>query len=179
MRDLVEENAVSGSVCYDFSEELYAMKSHLLALFKFTICLTGNASHNLESFVVLLHDHPILVETTELYSLVKKWKHNEDVQAAIDAQTDLLPDAYAFQETESEMVRFFKQTASKEKEEVRVLCWGKTKQKVGYFSFSLPEIVSTRLISLVATGVHSKEESETDCVNVMKFIPHGAVVPIL
>ena len=37
--------------------------------------------------------------------------------------------------------------------DLRLLCWGVSKEKMGYFS--LPKVVSTRFISLVATGVQS------------------------
>lgn len=79
---------------------------------------------------------------------------------------------------------FFKQSYYKHKgkEEVKLLCWGMCKDEVGFVSFSLPEIVSTRFISLVATGVHSSyyvNGNEEVNVDIMKFIPHGVIVPCL
>ena len=79
------------------------------------------------------------------------------------------------------MARFFKQShyRDKPKEGARLLCW--CKKRVGYLSFKLPEIVSTRFISLVATGVHStfKEGREDLKVDITKFIPYGVSVPSL
>ena len=155
------------------------MRSHLLALFQFTICITPGFSQNLRSFVLILHDQPLKVEETALYSLVKKWRTPEDVQEAIEMSE--LPDAHPLYSSESESVRFFKQQLDSQKPEARLLCWGEVKEKVGYFSFKLPEVVSTRFISLVATGVHSTYGDGDESVNVdiMKFIPHGAIVPCL
>ena len=159
------------------------MKSSLLALFKFTICTTWGFTQNLRSFVVVLHDFPLEVEKTELYNLVKSWRSPEDVQDATLKPSFELPEAFPLKETETESVQFFKQShyRDKPKEEARLLCWAKTKNKIGFFSFSLPEVVSTRFISLVATGVHSTYNDRRETVNVdlMKFIPHGALVPCL
>ena len=159
------------------------MKSRLLALFEFKICLTYDFNRNLRSFVVVLHDYPLKVEQTQLYSLVKKWISPEDVQEALAMHSMMcLPSARPLEETDSQMVRFFKQSyyRNKPKEEVKLLCWGMTKKQEGFFEFKLPEVVSTRFISLVATSVHStKLDSRPDNVDIRKFLPLGAIVPCL
>ena len=51
---------------------------------------------------------------------------------------------------------------------------GECKREIRFFSFSLPEVVSTRFISLVATRVHSSfygDGKETVNVDLMRFIP--------
>lgn len=45
-----------------------------MALHKFTICLADELTQNLRSFVVLLHDYPLKVEESDLFSVVKKWR---------------------------------------------------------------------------------------------------------
>ena len=67
------------------------MRFHLLVLFKFIICITQGFTQNLRSFVILIHDYPVKVEETELYSLVKKWRDPKDIEDAIG--TDLIPPA--------------------------------------------------------------------------------------
>ena len=84
LRHLLEDDSCSPVVCYDFRNELEAMKSHLLALSKFTICLAHGFTYNLRSFVVLLHDYPLKVEKTEIYSLLKKWRTPADVREGIE-----------------------------------------------------------------------------------------------
>ena len=55
------------------------MKNHLLALFKFSICLSRRCDQNLHSFVIVLHDLPIKIEETELYMITKKWRSIKNV----------------------------------------------------------------------------------------------------
>ena len=55
------------------------MKFHLLALFKFTICTNGSCDQNLRTFALIVHNSPLKVESTELYSLVKHWKASSDI----------------------------------------------------------------------------------------------------
>ena len=76
---LLEKETKSQAVCYDFTNEMSTMKRHLLALFKFSICITKGFTQNLRTFVVVLHDFPIKVEESKLYGLVKNWKCEEDV----------------------------------------------------------------------------------------------------
>ena len=180
---LLREGSQGVIECYDFTKELEALNSHFLALFKFTICLANSFPQNIRTFVILLHDFPLPVEETEIYSVVKKWRNPLDIQEALDSHSVSLPPAYPLELTSTEVVRFFRQSFYREKpkEEARLLCWGATKERVGFFSFKLPEVVSTRFISLVVTGVHStfKTGNEAVSVDVMKFIPHGVVLPCL
>ena len=117
------------------------------------------------------------VENTNLYSIVKKWKSQEDVSNALNSIG--LPPAFPSEETKTKYVRFFQQTyyRGKPEEKVRLLCWGECKTSVGSFSFVLPQIVCTRFITLVGTGVHTNGTEYN--LDVKKFIPHGKIVPCL
>ena len=84
---LLEKEAKTQVVCYDFTKDLNAMRHHLLALFKFSICISLGFTQNLRTFVVVLHDFPIKVEESKLYALVKNWKCEEDVQQAINTHS--------------------------------------------------------------------------------------------
>ena len=128
-------------------EELDAMKSSLLVLFEFKICLTYDFTWNLHSFAVVLHNYPLKVEQTQLYSLVKKWISPEDVQEALALHSmihslgfipfkRLTPKWF---DSSSNLITGTSQGRGK------LLCWGKTKKRVGLFSFKLPEVVSSRL----------------------------------
>ena len=157
------------------------MKAKLLALTSFVICITSGFSQNLRSFVVLLHDFPLKVEKAQIYSTVKNWRSASDIEEDLNAPHSL-PEAYPLEEKEGTSCRFFKQSRYKDKpkEEVRLLCWGKCHSSQGYFGFKLPEVVSTRFISLVCTGVYSYSGgNESVNVDIMKFIPCGAIVPCL
>lgn len=81
---ILEEDPSSPAICYDLRKEFEAMKSHLLALSKFTICTNNNCDQNLSTFVVLLHDFPLKPEKTALYGLVKKWKSSSDIEEAVN-----------------------------------------------------------------------------------------------
>ena len=68
------------------------MRFHLLVLFKFTICTTRGFTQNLRTFVIVLHDYPVKVEESKLYSLVKKWRVPDNIEDAIGL--DLIPPAF-------------------------------------------------------------------------------------
>ena len=116
------------------------MQSSLLALFKFTICSDYRCSQNLHTFAVVLHNLPLKVEKTELFSLVKRWKSLADVEAMIQTPSISLPPALPPEEAKTTSVRFFSQSyyKSKGEEKGRLLCWGECKQSRGAFSFVLP-----------------------------------------
>ena len=56
---------------------------------------------------------------------------------------------------------------------------GECRERIVFSSFSLPEVASTRFISLVSCRVHSYNGNESVNVDVMKFIPYGEIVPVL
>ena len=157
--------------------EYLDMYKYLLALSKFTICLDSGCTQNMRYFSVLLHDEPLKVENTNLYSIVKKWRSQEDVSNALNSIG--LPPAFPSEETKTKYVRFFQQTyyRGKPEEKVRLLCWGECKTSVGSFSFVLPQIVCTRFITLVGTGVHTNGTEYN--LDVKKSIPHAQLVPCL
>ena len=75
------------------------MKDSLLALSKLGICITQGFTQNVRSFVVVLHDIPLKVEQTLLYSFVKDWRTAEDVEQAISTPLISLPPRVAAKNT--------------------------------------------------------------------------------
>ena len=111
------ESGTNPVICFDFSNQLEAMKSLLLALFKFTICLTSEFTQNLKSFVVVFHDFPLKVEETSLYTWLMLWRSVTDGRETIENCT------YKFQ---IPLLRLSQRSTSnssttKPKEELRLL----------------------------------------------------------
>lgn len=94
-----------------------------------------------------------------MYRVVSKWKRVYQVKKSIDNQSVTLPPSYAFKETKTTSVQFFKQSYYRDhpEEDLRLLCLGECKERMGFFSFILPEVVSTRFISIICTSVHSED----------------------
>ena len=107
------------------------------------------------------------------------WRSHQDVEDSLNTPSIGLPPAFLPEETKTTSVRFFRQSYYRDKseEKVRLLCWGVCKLSVGSFSFSLPQVASTRFITLVGTGVHTGGKEYN--LDVKKFIPHGRIVPCL